>query len=116
MKLLLLLLLVACGNTKSAAPSNKPTGKAPGTIDTCTADADCTLISESCCGCTAGGKNVAIRKDAAALYEAEHSQGCGNTMCPQVISNDPTCHADPGCDAGHCVAKARPAEPFIKLE
>jgi hypothetical protein len=107
MRSLLLLLLVACGN-KSSAPSNKPTGKPPGTVDTCSTDADCTLTSESCCGCTAGGKNVAIRKDAEAIYTAEHKQNCEGTMCPQVISNDPSCHAEAACEAGRCVAKARP--------
>jgi hypothetical protein len=108
MKTLLLLLLVACGN-KSAGPTNTPpTGKPPGTLDTCSTDADCTLTSESCCGCNAGGKNVAIRKDAEALYTAEHKQSCEGTMCPAVMSNDPSCHADAACEAGKCVAKPKP--------
>jgi hypothetical protein len=106
---LLVLLAAACSGNKSGPTNKPPDTKPPGTIDTCKVDTDCALVDEGCCGCNAGGKKVAIAASASTLYDQEHKQSCGGTMCPAVMSNDPSCHADAACEAGKCVAKPRAA-------
>jgi hypothetical protein len=94
------LLAIACGSTPSTSTGTK---KPPNAADrdTCTTAEDCTLV-EACCGCTAGGKRVAIRKDAVAEYDSTRRERCGDTTCPQVISTHSSCKAEATCDAGHC--------------
>lgn len=85
----------ACGNPPAADKPAAPT--APGEpADQCTAAEDCELV-DACCGCNAGGKKIAIRKDAVAAFEASREQRCGDTMCAQVISQDPSCDAEAIC-------------------
>jgi len=62
----------------------------------CTTADDCELV-DACCGCNAGGSKLAIRKDAVAGFAASHAQRCGNAMCAQMISQDPSCDAEPIC-------------------
>ena len=64
--------------------------------DSCTTADDCDLV-DACCGCTAGGKKIAIRKDAVAAFTASRAQRCSNLMCPQFISHDPSCDAEAIC-------------------
>lgn len=106
MKVLLLALLVACGGSK--APANGGSGGPPPNAadrDTCTTADDCTLV-DACCGCNAGGKQVAIRKDAVAEYDATRAQRCGDSMCTQVISEHSSCNAEATCEAGRCKVMA----------
>jgi hypothetical protein len=102
----LLVVLVACGGQKAAPAPNGGTGTSPppnaSDLAHCTSADECTLV-EACCGCNAGGRRVAIRQDAVAQYDATREQRCGETMCAQVISNDPSCHAEAGCENGSCV-------------
>ena len=106
-------LVVACGlaincGQKAPAPGNPPPNSRD--RDSCAIAEDCTLV-QACCGCTAGGKQVAIRKDAVAEYDASRAARCGDTVCAQMIGNDPSCDAEAVCEtlpeqlgtqAGHC--------------
>lgn len=94
---LLLIALAACGSSKPAGP---PT---PAPIDpnaqvpvSCKSGDDCALV-QACCGCNAGGKQIAIRADAVAGFEASRAQRCGGQMCAQMISTDPSCDAESTC-------------------
>jgi hypothetical protein len=99
-----LLFAIACGSKPGATGAKGPPPNAADR-DTCTTADDCTLV-EACCGCTAGGKRVAIRKDAVAEYDATRPQRCGDSQCPQVISTHSSCNAEATCDAGHCKVMA----------
>lgn len=98
--LVLALLLAACGNKSAPGPAAKPARNA-NELDTCKAPEDCTLV-DACCGCNAGGKRVALRKDAVAEYDASRTQRCGDSMCTQMMSTHSSCDAEATCDAGHC--------------
>ena len=92
-----LVLALGCGSKPPAsdpAPSGSSSPSEP--ADHCTTGDDCELV-EACCGCNAGGKKFAIRKDAVAAFEASREQRCGGTMCAQVISEDPSCDAEAIC-------------------
>ena len=105
MKILAVFLLVACGNSKPApTPGTKPPINAADR-ESCKAADECTLV-EACCGCSAGGKKVAIRKDAVADYDAGRQQRCGSTVCTTVMSDHPSCTAEATCDAGRCKVMA----------
>jgi hypothetical protein len=97
---------VACGS-KPASPPAPPGPPAPAgeLADSCTTTDDCELV-EACCGCTAGGKKIAIRKDAVAGYTASREQRCGDVMCPQVISTDPSCDSEAVCGSGNRCRRA----------
>jgi hypothetical protein len=86
-------LAIGCG-AKASSPGDKPAStELP---DSCTTGDDCELV-DGCCGCNAGGRKIAIRKDAVASYMASHPQRCADQMCPQVISTDPSCDAEAIC-------------------
>ena len=109
MRWLFILALVACGNSKPPANgggSAKPPIAAE--RDRCSTADDCTLV-EACCGCSAGGRRVAIRKDAVAEYDATRPQRCGDSVCAAVMSNDPSCNAEATCEAGTCTVMAHSA-------
>jgi hypothetical protein len=98
---------IGCGSSKST-PANggsgsgstaTMTGELP---DSCTTSEDCELVS-ACCGCNAGGKQIAIRKDAVTAFEGSREQRCGGNMCAQMISTDPSCSAEAVCGQnGRC--------------
>ena len=106
MKALVLLLLACCGSA-APAPTSNTTKPPPNAADrdTCAVAEDCTLI-ETCCGCSAGGKRLAIRKDAVADYDATRPKRCGDTVCTAVMSDHPSCNAEATCEAGHCKVMA----------
>ena len=104
-------LLVGCGAKSSPPPGTPPgappaSGSGPGSgssgeiADSCTTADDCELV-DACCGCNAGGKKIAIRKDAVAGFTGSRDQRCGDVMCPQMISNDPSCDAEAICGSGN---------------
>ncbi len=99
-----LLLAIACGSTSSTSTGAKQVPHAADR-DRCTSAEDCTLV-EACCGCTAGGKRVAIRKDAVVEYDSTRRERCGDSMCTQVISTHSSCDAEATCEAGHCKVMA----------
>src|SRR5690348_7867587 len=65
----------------------------------CTEDSDCVLVKGNACGCTAGGTAAAVNVH----YQTEWlSQFSLNTICPQIISHDPTCFQTPHCIQNRC--------------
>lgn len=88
-----------CGGTP-ASPSAPAPGDQPAPVtepaDHCTTADDCELV-DACCGCNAGGRKIAIRRDAVAAFEASRAQRCADTLCAQVISTDPSCDAEAIC-------------------
>jgi hypothetical protein len=102
---LLLALLAACGSSSgkpSAPASAKPLDPNAPLPASCKVSDDCALI-QACCGCNNGGKQLALRADAVASFEASRSQRCGDQMCPQMISTDPSCDAEATCGQnGRC--------------
>jgi len=64
----------------------------------CKSDADCELVDGDCCGCNQGGKRIAVLKGQAP------KRNCEGTMCPQMMSNDPSCLAGARayCKTGKC--------------
>ncbi len=94
------LLAIACGSKSSTTDVKKPPPNAADR-DNCTTAEDCTLI-EACCGCTAAGKRVAIRKDAVAEYDATRRERCGDSVCPQAMSTHSSCNAEATCEANRC--------------
>ncbi|MBA3452787.1 MAG: hypothetical protein H0T42_06840 [Deltaproteobacteria bacterium] len=98
-----LLAVLGCGSSKPAPAGGGGavpiTGELP---DSCAASEDCELV-EACCGCSAGGKQIAIRKDAVAGFEAARPQRCGDSACVAVMSTDPSCSAEAVCgQSGRC--------------
>jgi len=93
-------LAVGCGQQASPKPPPNAVEK-----DVCTSPDDCTLV-EACCGCSAGGKRVAIRKDAVAEYDGTRSKRCGDTVCAAVMSTHSSCNAEATCENGHCKVMA----------
>ena len=109
------LALAGCGSSKTAPTGGGATPITGELPDTCTASEDCELVS-ACCGCNAGGKQIAIRKDAIAGFEAARPERCSGNMCAQVISEDPSCSAEAVCgQTGRCevAPHMQSAEPPI---
>jgi hypothetical protein len=88
---------VGCGG-KTPDTTQAPTSD---DRNTCSSADDCTLV-EACCGCKAGGRRVAIRKDAVGDYEATRSTRCAHTECGNQISSHSSCDAEAICEADHC--------------
>ncbi|MEM5804253.1 MAG: hypothetical protein QXU82_00150 [Candidatus Aenigmatarchaeota archaeon] len=63
----------------------------------CAYDSDCAKVSADCCGCTAGGKAAAINKNLADQWNAKLANECAHMACAAVISDDPSCSAEPKC-------------------
>ncbi len=83
--------------------SNEPVAKAdPDDIKQCTTDSQCITVASSCCGCTAGGKNMAINKSEHAQWLKDRASNCKDTICPAVISQDESCSATAVCVKGQC--------------
>ena len=94
--------LGACGSSQAPAGTGATPPPVKAEMDACSSDADCTLV-EACCGCTAGGRRLAIRADAVASYDASRPQRCGGEMCSQVMSTHASCDAEATCGQnGHC--------------
>jgi hypothetical protein len=56
-----------------------------------------------CCGCAEGGKQKAVPVAHKERLERERKKKCAETMCPFVMSTDPSCAARAGCEKGTCV-------------
>ena len=91
-------LSLGCSHSAPATSNSTPaTGSA-----SCSSDADCVAVKADCCGCNQGGKAIAILAASKAAYEANQAKTCADTMCPQVMSNDPSCSMLAKCNAGQC--------------
>src|SRR5262245_7964438 len=88
--------VLGCSTKQSPAPMHVD-GPAQA-LTACKTDGDCELVDEGCCGCTAGGKRIAVLKGHAP------KRNCEDVMCAQVMSNDPSCFgiARAYCKAGVC--------------
>jgi len=89
------LLGLGCG-AKSETPKPPDTASPGEPGDSCTTAEDCALV-DACCGCNAGGKKIAIRKDAVASFDSTREKRCGEIVCSQMISQDPSCDAEAIC-------------------
>jgi len=69
----------------------------------CITDDDCVKVARGCCNCYQGGKAIALTKKAAQEWEARLATQCREVACPGVISNDPSCFAQPKCVNNQCV-------------
>ncbi len=75
-------------------------------IYTCANDSDCIAAQNGCCGCTAGGSNTAINKNYLNEWNKDIADVCTNILCPQVISSDTSCFAEPKCIKGKCTLQS----------
>jgi hypothetical protein len=76
-------------------------GKVAGPV--CRSNADCVLVAEDCCGCTGGGKQKAVPRKEKASHERARQARCAGTLCPAVMSQDPSCSATSAvCKEGQC--------------
>jgi hypothetical protein len=104
MKWLVVALALGCGHA-STPPAGDPSAPDPEARDTCTKSEECTLV-DACCGCNAGGRRVAIRKDYVATYDAGRAKRCAHSMCAQHVSTDVSCDAEAVCNAlNRCVVQ-----------
>lgn len=73
---------------------------------TCDHDADCSIVSVGCCGCSSMGSQRAIRTDRVAAYNEAWTASCADPdarICLQAESSDPVCLAHAACVAHECV-------------
>lgn len=102
---LLLPALGAAAGPGSLDRPRLPESQGSGGKAQCAADADCVMVPADCCGCSAGGKQRALPRSEEARDRREREQRCRDTLCPQVLSNDPSCRATARCVAGRCEAR-----------
>jgi hypothetical protein len=89
-----------CGyGAVEAKPRKRAKRAATPTAEVCKVDADCALVVDGCCGCNAGGKQRAVLTAARKNYEKKRKVKCRQTMCPALMSEDPS------CVAGHAICK-----------
>lgn len=85
----------------------------------CTEDAQCKLTPAHCCTCTAGGAQDAVSTEKFPDVVSRRVEVCPEIMCPQVISQDPSCAAKSArCEQGVCVPDvdaSAPEEPAFGL-
>ena len=85
------------------AEARKAKGRAPkaDAVD-CKKDADCVVVVDDCCPCSAGGKQRAIPKKEKDSYEKDRKKRCADTACTEAVSTDSTCTQVAICAAGIC--------------
>lgn len=87
-------LVLGCGGKPPDKPGRPSEPAEP--ADNCAVSEECDLV-DACCGCNAGGRKLAIRKDAVAAFTASYQERCRGQMCPQMISQHPSCDAEAVC-------------------
>jgi hypothetical protein len=100
-----LLVSLAVGASLAGAPralAKRARAKAPAASVDCKTDADCVAVPDDCCPCSEGGKQRAIPKKQKATYEKDRHKRCGETMCTETVSQDPSCAQVAFCGAGIC--------------
>ena len=85
-------------------------------VKECTSDRECIAINNGCCGCSAGGSMRAVPKAKATHERRTQEAHCQQTACLTVMSEHPSCGAQPQCSEGRCVlssdkASAAPTSP-----
>jgi hypothetical protein len=82
-------------------PGQAPAKPSPPSV--CKVDRDCVLVVDGCCSCTEGGKQRAVPVAARSSYESRRKAMCRQTMCPALMSEDPSCLASRAvCKDGAC--------------
>jgi hypothetical protein len=87
----------------AAAGAEAPQPAAPAGPPECKKPADCEVIPVECCGCNAGGAQMAVPKARVAALKKERAKKCKGTVCAQMMSQDPSCLQVPTCKDGRCV-------------
>lgn len=84
----------------------------------CENDSDCISVPADCCGCNAGGKKATIASAYSDEWNMQHGEDCppGQFACAQVISQDPSCLAQPACVNNGCILKAAALETTTTTE
>ena len=94
-------LMLAVTPAMSSPSPKKAKGKAA--VAECKTDDECVLVIDGCCGCSEGGKQRGIPGKARDAYEKKRQHKCSQTMCPQMMSQDPSCEAARAvCKEGVC--------------
>jgi hypothetical protein len=91
--------LFAFYGTVEGKPARRAKKRAAVAAEVCKADTDCVLVTDGCCGCNQGGKQRAVLAGARTAYEKRRKSLCKQIMCPELMSEDPS------CVAGHAVCK-----------
>lgn len=106
-----LALLVSCGSKQEVRQPEPQSFSFAMTDDdrVCKADSDCAVLENpDCCGCTAGGSAVAVRRDRLEALTARLHIECEEQSCPSVMSTHPTCLGTvPTCVASSCELVAK---------
>ncbi len=100
----LFVLLVACGGGYEAPTSGPPAiGNASGDDQSCSRDAECTLVSD-CCGCARQGRRQAVNRERVEALESAADADCAEAHCPVGESEHRSCAATTArCLGGRCV-------------
>lgn len=96
-----LLILVGCGGQSEGDGGSGGTGGGSSDLHACGANADCVVISKSCCGSCGGATredSIAVNAGKASAYRSNVCDGMGCPAC--YMPNDPTLVAT--CSAGTC--------------
>jgi hypothetical protein len=96
--------LAALDDGAEAKPRRRAKRAKAGTAPVaCKVDGDCAIVTEGCCGCNEGGKQRAVLAKARPAYEKRRQGLCKQTMCPALMSEDPSCVAGSAiCKDGAC--------------
>ena len=98
----LIILLASSCSTSRVGQTDNVTAKIEAD-NSCTKNEDCAVIKADCCGCTQGGTQQTINKTVAKEALAALDAQCGDTVCIQQISTDPSCGKQASCVGGACV-------------
>jgi hypothetical protein len=69
----------------------------------CQTNGECIKVDAGCCGCNEGGEAIAIHEDRKDSWEKQLEENCTDVMCPQVISNHPSCSKEAICLNNECI-------------
>lgn len=99
---LLSMLLMAAHSCEKGGGNAAVQAKESNTNSSCKSDDDCTLIKADCCGCSQGGKQIAIPRAEISARQAKLMAECKGIFCAQVMSPDPSCKLKAQCVDGRC--------------
>lgn len=86
-----------------AGGGGRAPGKGAAAPAECRKNDECVLVTDGCCGCHEGGKQRAIPARAREAYERKRKSICKGTVCPALMSDDPSClAAGAACKEGKC--------------
>jgi len=86
----------------------EPVTPEPEPVEGCQADTDCAIVSADCCGCSSGGRNMALPAKDSIEWDQKLGKSCKDVGCPAVIAQDVSCYSIPHCVGGECVLEPDP--------